>query len=146
MTLSCPSALAAATRASMPPQAEAESAVLAVDSLQEADPPPDEPPQAATSTNAITARPSWRTGLLHFMLFPLVDTTRAPGRHRYAREILLPTRPTLQGRRRMPLLISVSQPLKGSCGLGTPGVGKIVRSWSRSVSSTHLTLPTNREV
>src|SRR6202051_48018 len=93
MTFSLPSALAAATSASIPPQSDADVAVLAV--LQLAVPPPVELPQAATSKNATTARPSWRTGLLHFML-PSPFETR-PGRprpgDRYAGEILLPTRP-----------------------------------------------------
>ena len=68
MTLSLPSALAAATNASMPPHAVAELAVLAVDSLQDADPLLGELPHAATTRNATAARPRRRVKLPNFML------------------------------------------------------------------------------
>src|SRR5690348_9594606 len=68
MTFSLPSALAAATNASIPPQAEADVAVLTVDSLQEAVPPPGDAPQAATKSHATAATPRWRVKLATFIL------------------------------------------------------------------------------
>src|SRR5450759_1606447 len=90
MTFSAPSALAAATRPFIPPQSDAEVAVLA---LLHPAVLLGELPQAATSKNATTARPSWRTGLLHFMLPSPFETTdwRQAG-DQYAGEILLRTR------------------------------------------------------
>src|ERR1700687_4935486 len=88
MTLSAPSALAAAYRLSMPPQSATDVAVFA---LQEAG--ADEvPPQAATNTNAMAARPSWRTGLLNFILLPLFYR-----QSRNSGPMVGPARPTLQG-------------------------------------------------
>src|SRR5438067_216304 len=66
--LAWPSTLADAWRADMPPHAEADVAVVAVDSLQDADPPPDGLPQAATTKRATTARPRWREKLPNLML------------------------------------------------------------------------------
>src|ERR1700674_2947894 len=115
MTFSLPSALAAATRASRPPQSVADVAVFAVDSLQEAEPPPVELPQAATSKNATTASPSWRTGLLHFMLPSPLRPGLAPGERPICRGNIAPTLAALQGRRVLPGLISVSRRLTRFC-------------------------------
>src|SRR6267378_8413187 len=69
MMLRWPSALAAATSASMPPHSVTDFADLAT---HDADPPPDVPPHAATTRNAIAATPTWRVKLANFMLrFPL---------------------------------------------------------------------------
>src|SRR2546423_14294839 len=68
MTFSLPSAFAAATRASSPPQAEADLAFLAVLHVAV---PDDALPQAVTTTKATTARPRWRVSLANFILgFP----------------------------------------------------------------------------
>src|SRR4029077_5821117 len=117
MTFSLPSALAAATRASRPPQSVADVAVLAVDSLQEADPPPVVLPQAATTKNAITTSPSRRTGLLHFMLPSPFRPGLAPGERPICRGNIAPTLAALQGWRVPPRLISVSRPLTRFCYL-----------------------------
>src|ERR1700682_4573971 len=97
MTLSLPSAFAAATRASMPPQSASEVAVAALQ--LEAD--GVVPPQAATVTKATIKTPRWRNGLLlNFMLPSPCRQNQAaapsppagsPG-DRYAGEILLSAR------------------------------------------------------
>src|SRR6267378_6926546 len=93
MTFSLPSAFAAATRASIPPQAEADVAVLAV--LQVAV-PDDVLPQAVTTTKATTARPRWRVRLANFMLgFPSKYGPVAPQPDRHGNHGGSPA--TLQG-------------------------------------------------
>src|ERR1700737_2282244 len=64
MTLSAPSALAAAYRLSIPPQSATDVAVFALHEVGDE----DVPPHAATNTNATAAMPSWRIGLINFML------------------------------------------------------------------------------
>ena len=66
MMLSLPSAFAAVTSASRPPQSATDVAVLG---LQEAVPPPDVLPQAVTTTKAAMAMPRWRVRLANFMLW-----------------------------------------------------------------------------
>src|ERR1700674_4396521 len=86
MMLSLPSALAAAISASIPPQSVTDVAVFALQ-LEDV---VVVPPQAATMTNATTARPSRRIRLLNFMFLPLTELPhQADGQ--YAEEILLPT-------------------------------------------------------
>src|SRR2546422_10359538 len=93
MTFSLPSAFAAATRASIPPQAEADVAVLAV--LQVAV-PDDVLPQAVTTTKATKARPRWRVSLAKFILgFPSKYGPVAPQPDRQAKHYCNP--PKLQG-------------------------------------------------
>src|SRR6267378_2518565 len=103
MTFSLPSASAAATRASIPPQAEADVAVLAV--LQVAV-PDDVLPQAVTTTKATTARPRWRVSLANFILgFPSKFGPVAPQPDRQANHGCSP--PMLQGHISGVQLISV---------------------------------------
>src|SRR5690348_12821381 len=68
MTLSLPSAFAAAISASMPPQAEADAAVFALPELHAPVPPPPLLPHAATTNMATTARPRPRIELRTFIL------------------------------------------------------------------------------
>src|SRR5437868_7138863 len=83
MTFSLPSAFAAATRASIPPQAEADVAVLAVLHVAV---PDDVLPQAVTTTKATTARPRWRVSLANFILgFP----SKSGGRNRVQADLQL---------------------------------------------------------
>src|SRR2546422_9082274 len=93
MTFSLPSDFAAATRASIPPQAEGEVAVLAVLHVAV---PDDVLPQAVTTTKATTARPRWRVSLANFILgFPSKYGPVAPQPDRQANHDCSP--PTLQG-------------------------------------------------
>src|SRR5690348_2734537 len=93
MTFSLPSALAAVTSASMPPQAEAEVAVLALVQLAV---PVDVLPQAVATTKATTARPRWRVRLANFMLRSPPNTARLlPNQIGTANHGASP--PTLQG-------------------------------------------------
>src|SRR5439155_897451 len=112
MMLSLPSAFAAVTSASRPPQSATDVAVLG---LQEAVPPPDVLPQAVTTTKAAMAMPRWRVRLANFMLWSPPNTAR-----------LLPnqlgtanhgsTRPMLQGHTSGVRLISVRRRLIPSGG------------------------------
>src|SRR6266513_4884652 len=77
MTFSLPSALAAATSASMPPQSDAEAAVFALSAEQAPEVPPPLLPQAATTTRATTARPRPRIDLPNYILGSPPDTARA---------------------------------------------------------------------
>src|SRR5205814_4267482 len=87
MMFNFPSALAAATRASMPPQAVADVAVLAVDSLHEADVLLDVPPHAATMKVATTARPRRREKLPKFIPFDsLPESEPGAGWHTQVRQ------------------------------------------------------------
>src|SRR5256714_3940464 len=87
MMFSLPSALAAATRASMPPQAVADIAVLAVDSLHDAEVLFDELPHAATMKVATTARPRRREKLPKFIRFDsLPESEPGAGWHTQVRQ------------------------------------------------------------
>src|SRR5487761_811561 len=93
MMLSLPSALAAATSASIPPQSVSDVAVAALHQPEAL----DVPPHAATITNATTARPSRRVRLLHFMFLPLYRTA-APGSRPICRGNIALDPAGLQGR------------------------------------------------
>src|SRR5713101_4841838 len=107
MMFNLPSALAAATSASIPPQADADVAVLAVDSLHVAEVLFDVPPQAATTKTATTDSPRWRVRPRILILTspqkrPGAQAGRPGGHGNHA----LPG-PTLQGHSSLVRLISV---------------------------------------
>src|SRR5437762_12774054 len=107
MTFSLPSALAAATSASMPPQSDAEAAVFALSAEQAPEVPPPLLPQAATTTIATTARPRPRIELPNFILRSPPDTAQARARRQFEQSNDGDAPPTLQGHRSGVPVISV---------------------------------------
>src|SRR6267142_1057295 len=96
---------------------------VAVLALVQAAVPPDELPHAAMSKNATTAKPSWRVGLINFML-PSPFDTAPPHRRPICRGNIAPDPPALQGRSGMRQLISASRRLTLARYRGTPSGGK----------------------
>src|SRR5437879_3160686 len=109
MTLSLPSALAAVTSASMPPQSAADFADLALQELV----PPLVPPHAATTTRATTTRASRPNEVRNFMLPSPLNRCDglAPGWRPICRGNIAPAPAMMQGRSRLHQLISVSRRL-----------------------------------
>src|SRR3954467_13676325 len=97
MTFSLPSALAAATRASMPPQSDAEAAVFALSAEQGPEVPPPLLPQAATTTRATTARPRPRIELPNFILGSPSEKARARAQRQFEQSNDGDALPMLQG-------------------------------------------------